>query len=483
MPEVRVRFAPSPTGNLHVGGARTALFNYLYARKCGGKFFLRIEDTDRARSRREYVDDIIAGLKYLGIYPFDQEPVYQSRRRVNHILAAERLLDEGKVYRCFCPPAKLEEERERALKSSGEYKYPGYCLGLSPSEITRRLEAGEGFAVRFKVEGDAVEYIDSVHGRVRVGIGEIDDFIILRRDHTPTYMLSVVVDDRDMGITHVIRGDDHISNTPKQIMLHRALDNSPPEFAHLPLILGPDRKRLSKRHGAASVLEYRRQGIPGSALRNYLALLGWSPGGDAEVFVTAEELAAAFTLERISTASAVFDSGKLEWMSGIYMSALPDDSIEAEVKDWLEDYGEGLGIVTEDKEYLGKVIKLARTRAKNIADLFSESDYYFRDPEDYDAKGVKKHFKTGLSPRLRTLVGDFTRLADFSAEGVEAIIRGRAEEWGISAGKLIHPLRLALTGKTASPGLFELMEALGRERVARRVEGAARFLEESGLAE
>ena len=477
MSDIRVRFAPSPTGSLHVGGARTALFNFLFAKKAGGKFLLRIEDTDRERSKDEHVRDIIEGLQYIGVFPFDEEPVFQSSRLGEHLTAAEKLLAEGKAYRCFCPLDKLEAERREALSATGDYKYPGFCRNLSEEASSRRAEAGEKCALRFKLAGDYVEYLDGVHGNIRVDCSEMDDFIIVRNDGTPTYMLSVVVDDRDMGITHVIRGDDHISNTPKQILLHQALGNRPPEFAHLPLILGKDRKRLSKRHGAKSALEYRSAGILGGALRNHLALLGWSPGDDSEVFITVDELIEAFSLDRVSAASAVFDYEKLEWLNGIHISSMDTGALKAEALDWLRRYGGDLPYEIEDDEYFQRALNLAKTRMKKIPDIFTVNAYYFSDPSEYDEKGVKKHFTHDWFPeRMRALAADLRELEVFSAEAVESVVRGRAEEWGLSAGKLIHPLRLALTGYTASPGLFELVEVLGRERVARRIDKAVDFI-------
>jgi len=468
MNEVRVRFAPSPTGNLHIGGARTALFNWLYARKYGGKFLLRIEDTDRERSRQEYVDDITGSLKWLGL-DWDGELVYQAGRADIHRAAADKLLNEGNAYRCFCDPEALAEEKRIAVARKAAYKYPGYCRGLSGEEVEARLKAGKPYAVRFKAGEGVVVYEDGVHGEIRVDRLEIDDFIIIRSDGSPTYMLSVVVDDMDMGITDVIRGDDHISNTPKQILLHRALGNEPPKFSHLPLILGRDKRRLSKRYGAVSVLEYRRMGILGSALRNYLALLGWSPRDEREV-MDLGELIEAFSIEGIGQKSAVFDFDKLEWMNGKYLSAMDDDALAGEAEAWRGEYGEGKMLDIPMDDYFKRALALAKTRMHRISDIFIRDSYYFFNPEDYDNKGVKKHFRHSWLPdRLKVLLDDFIGMEDFDAGAIEHIVRKRAEEGGISAGKLIHPLRLALTGGTVSPGLFELMEVMGKDRVVGRV--------------
>ena len=465
---IRLRFAPSPTGKLHVGGARTALFNWLLARKLGGKFLLRIEDTDRRRSSAENVDFILEGLKFLSL-DWDEEPVYQSLRVERHRETALELLRLGKAYRCFCEPEKLEEERRRSGGEGGFDKYPGYCRNLSQAVIDDNLSRGKKFAVRFRVEGDFVRYKDGVHGEIKTSCGEIEDFIILRRDRTPTYMLAVVVDDRDMGITDVIRGDDHISNTPKQILLHHAHGGNPPNYSHVPLILGPDRKRLSKRHGAISVLEYRGMGILGDALRNYLALLGWYPGDEREI-MSLEELIEAFSVEGISSKAAVFDFEKLEWVNGHYISATDTDTLAAEAWAWYGAHKNELDFTVTEGEYFRKALNLAKTRIKRISDIFTRDNYYFVDPVEYDEKGVRKHFKYDwLAERLGILSADFQSVDDFTADSIEKIIRGRAGEWGISAAKLIHPLRLAVTGVTGSPGLFELMEVLGRERVIRRV--------------
>jgi len=476
MSDIRVRFAPSPTGNLHIGGARTALFNYLFARKYSGKFLLRIEDTDQMRSKPEYIDSIIEGLRFLGI-DWDEPPVYQSQNLQAHRLAAQKLLDTGLAYRCFCGQEKLEAERHTAEKEKRDPQYPGHCRNLSDAKITAKLASQEKFAIRFKVMDEPVEFHDLIHGNVKVKGEEMEDFVILRRDGYPTYMLAAVVDDIDMRISHIIRGDDHISNTPKQILLHRALGNVPPKFAHIPLILGLDKKRLSKRHGAKSVLEYRCQGILSKALTNYLAFLGWNPGDEREI-MPLNEIISAFSLDKVNPKSAVFDPEKLEWLNGKHISASDDAFLVKEFLNWLPFAEVKPSIELDQKEYLVKIFSLAKTRIHYLSDIIDKEDYYFRDPLTYDETGVQKHLRhEWLKEKLELLMYHFKNCDPFNALDLEQITRQKAEQWNLSAGKLIHPLRLALTGKTSSPGLFELMEILGKETCLRRLQSLLMYLE------
>lgn len=475
MKNIRVRFAPSPTGSLHLGGARTAIFNYLFARNIGGKFLIRIEDTDVKRSRPEYTEEIFAALDYLGISP-DEEPVFQSQRSAAHRKAAVELVNSGNGYYCFCDPQKLAEEKKTAESEKRSASYPGHCRNLSAELIENNLKNDLPYAVRFKVAGDDVTFEDKIHGNITVSCDQIDDFIIQRRDGTPTYMLAVAVDDRDMGITHIIRGDDHISNTPKQILLHRALNNVPPEFAHVPLIMGPDKKRLSKRHGAEPVTEYRKIGILGDAVVNYLVLLGWYPGEDAEVF-TREWLIEKFSLDGVSGKSAVFDADKLKWINGKHFSSMGDDEFIDYAISWMREFRVNEAVEKLAPEYLSPVLSLARSRVQTIEELFTEHEYYFQDPVDYDEKGVKKHLKYDwVIEKLAILIDDIKSLDSFTELDLEDMLRQRAGEWEISAGKLIHPIRLALTGKTSSPGLFELMVVLGKDTVLRRISSLIVFM-------
>ena len=478
MNSIRVRFAPSPTGNLHIGGARTAIFNYLFAKSKGGKFLVRIEDTDGKRSKPEYTIEIFAALQYLGIQP-DEEPVFQSQRSEAHRKAVDELVKSGNAYYCFCDPQKLAEEKKVAESEKRSASYPGYCRNLSPEQIDENLKSNLPCAVRFKVTGGEVTFNDIIHGDITVAGNQIDDFIIQRGDGTPTYMLAVAVDDRDMKITRIIRGDDHISNTPKQILLHRALNNTPPEFAHVPLIMGPDKKRLSKRHGAQPVTEYKKMGILGKALLDYLARLGWYPGDDTEVF-TRETLIERFSLGGISGKSAIFDADKLKWINGKHFSCMGDSEFYESARSWMGEFKVNEAEEKLAPEYLKSVLSLAQTRIQTFEELYTENNYYFQDPADYDEKGVKKHLKYDwLTEKLAMLIDDIKSLEVFSGQALEDILRQRAVEWDISAGKLIHPLRLALTGKTSSPGLFELMIVLGKETVLRRISALITFMQNS----
>ncbi|HEU4649007.1 MAG TPA: glutamate--tRNA ligase, partial [Gemmatimonadales bacterium] len=333
----RVRFAPSPTGYLHVGGARTALFNWLFARKTGGTFVLRIEDTDRERSTEAHTQVILDGLTWLGV-TWDEGPYFQGAYGARHKADAERLLAEGKAYRCFCTKEELDRARAEAEAAKTAFRYDGRCARLAPEEIERRLAAGMPYVIRLRMPDEELAWDDAVHGRISFQGRDLDDFVILRSDGTPIYNLAVVSDDIEMRITHVIRGDDHVSNTPKQIALYRAFGRPEPVFAHVPMILGTDGKKLSKRHGATAVGDYRDEGIFPAAMRNFLALLGWSPGGDREI-LPEDEMIRLFSLEAIQSKPAVFDTQKLEWMNGQYLSMTPADALLAPVREQLARLG------------------------------------------------------------------------------------------------------------------------------------------------
>ncbi len=475
MRDVRVRFAPSPTGYLHVGGARTALFNWLFARHHGGTFVLRIEDTDRARSSDEMVEAILDGMTWLGL-DWDEGPLHQADGLERHREDALRLLEEGKAYRCFCSPEELDAKRKEAEAAGGGYRYDRKCLReVSPEESEARAEAGEPFVVRFKVpEGETV-WEDAVHGRTAFDNGEIDDFIILRSDGTPIYNLAVVSDDHAMGITHVIRGDDHVSNTPKQILLYEAQGWELPTFAHVPLILGADGKRLSKRHGATAVGEYRHDGILPEAMMNFLALLGWSPGDDTEI-MDPDELVDRFTLDRINKKSAVFDTEKLEWLNGRYLAEVPAEALAATVTDRLVAAGVPPEALEGRDAWLLGLIDLLKTRARTVNEIGDQARVYLVDELDYEEKAVAKHWAKKpdeVLERLRRLREAYADVA-WEEEPLEEVLRGLAEELGVGAGKVIHPLRLALTGSSASPGIFEVLVALGRERSLARIDEAVR---------
>ncbi|HWV57279.1 MAG TPA: glutamate--tRNA ligase [Longimicrobiales bacterium] len=479
MSTVRVRFAPSPTGYLHVGGARTALFNWLFARHNGGVFLLRIEDTDRQRSSAEMTDAILDGMLWLGL-DWDEGPFHQADGFERHRADVYRLLESGHAYRCFCAPADVEARRAALGPTAADaYRYDRFCdREVSAAEGERRAAAGEPHTVRFRVPPGTTAWDDAVHGRLSFDNGTIEDFIILRSDGTPIYNLAVVSDDLAHRITHVIRGDDHISNTPKQILLYRALGHEPPVFAHVPMILGPDGKRLSKRHGATAIGEYREQGILPTAMVNFLALLGWSPGGDEEIFDIAE-LIRRFSLEGINLKSAVFDTQKLEWLSGQHISRASAESLEPLVTERIVAAGLATreALVADRDRYLA-VIDLLKVRARTIPDIVAQARPYLVQELEYDPAAVQKHWKDGdTAQRLAWLRDHFASVESWDAESLEGALRALADEIGIGAGKLIHPLRVALTGTAVSPGIFDVLVVLGRELSLARIEAAVDALE------
>jgi glutamyl-tRNA synthetase len=485
----RVRFAPSPTGYLHVGGARTALFNWLYARHLGGVFVLRIEDTDVERSSWDMVAGILDGMRWLGL-DWDEGPevggprgpYFQSERLDRYRGAAERLVASGHGYYCYCNPDDIKAKREAAEQAGQTWSYDRTCASLPADEVARREAAGTARAVRFRMPVGVTGYDDVVHGRIEFDNAVIEDFVVLRSDRYPTYHLSVVVDDIDMGITDVVRGDDHISNTPKQVLLYQALGAAVPRFAHVPLILGPDKRRLSKRHGATSVMEYERQGFLPEAMFNFLALLGWSPGqGDRELF-TREELVAAFSLEGISSSNAVFNPEKLEWFNSQHLARLNGDEITARLEPALRE----AGLWSDDlrgarRAWMHAVIELLKPRAKRIRDLAEQGRYFFEEPAGYDEGAVKKHLSApGLVSHLAAWRSRLAGIDPFDAATVEAALRATAEAEGIKAATLIHATRVAVTGQGVSPGLFDVVALVGRERTADRVGRLERFLQQSG---
>ncbi len=475
----RLRFAPSPTGDLHVGGARAALFNWLYARKTGGKFLLRIEDTDVERSTERALESILDSLRWLGL-DWDEDLVYQSKRSALYRAAVGRLLECGAAYRCFCSKEELEAERERAVAEKLDYHYSGKCRNLSPEMVVEYMREGKPSTVRFRVEPGETDFDDLVHGLTVFQNDTIGDFIIARADGSPVYLLGVAVDDADMGITLVMRGDDHISNTPKQIMLMKALRAAIPRFAHLPQVLGQDKKKLSKRHGAASVLEYRNMGVLAPALVNFLALLGWNPGDDREK-MPVNELIHAFSIENISKKSGVFDIQKLEWLNGQYISETPDDRILDLVGPLFVERGYlSEEDVAKRRDYLLLVIRLLKDRCRLIPEIAEMGGYFFRDPEFYEEKGAAKHFTVmGAADRIEAIARSFVRLDVFDEQSAENAVRVLAGELGISAAMLIHPIRLAVTGTTSGPGLFEILVAVGRERVIARLQAAVLYIREN----
>lgn len=454
--KTRLRFAPSPTGFLHVGGARTALYNWLIARKQNGVFILRIEDTDVLRSSEEMVDVILNSLRWLGLN-WDEGPYFQSTRLDMYRKAANKLLEEGKAYRCFCKPEDLNARREAATKEKGFWKYERICYTLKPEEIEANLKAGKPYAIRFLVPEGSTSFQDLVHGEISLDHGPVDDFVLLRSDGHPTYHLSVVVDDIDMRITHVVRGDDHISNTPKQLMLYEGLGANPPLFAHLPLILGPDKKRLSKRHGSVAVEEYQNQGILPETLVNFLALLGWNPGDEREI-LSREELIREFDLSKVNSSNAVFDVKKLHWMNAKYLSTVDPERLLRMLQPFLPDSS-----WSDDPAFADRV-KLMQSRANTLRDLAEMIAPFYRNDFPYDPKGLEKAKKDStIAPLLEKFIPGLESLHPWDRQALESYLRQFTEEQGAQASVLIHPIRLALTGRTGGPGLFEVFDLTGRE--------------------
>ncbi|MEA2164261.1 MAG: glutamyl-tRNA synthetase [Thermoanaerobaculia bacterium] len=453
---MKLRFAPSPTGFLHVGGARTAIFNLLHARRHGGTMLLRIEDTDVERSRQHHAEQIISSLQWLGV-PWDEGPVYQSDRLERYRERAEELVTSGKAYRCYCTVEELEAERAAAEHAGKQWRYSGRCRAIED-------EADEPHVIRFAVSPGVIEFHDLIRGDVQFEGELIDDFVLLRSDRNPTYHLSVVVDDIDMEITHVARGDDHLSNTPKHVVLFRAFGAAVPSFAHLPLILGSDKKRLSKRTGATSAEEYREMGIVPEALFNFLTLLGWSPGENREIF-TQDEAAQWFDLSHVNKAPAVFDPEKLIWMNGQYLMRMTADQIYPHLVPFLGDEPRPL-------DELRTIIDLHKMRARTLREIAEQMSVYFADDDtlEYDPDAVKKHIKgDDLAARLERLHEALASTDPFDVTTTEESLRKLAEAEGVSAAKLIHPLRLALTGRGASPPIFDVAVVMGKERTLRRL--------------
>jgi glutamyl-tRNA synthetase len=471
-----VRFAPSPTGYLHIGGARTAIFNWLIARKTGGTFLLRIEDTDFNRSTQESVTQILDSLQWLGI-DYDDKLYFQSKHKKRHSEIVNQLLNSGCAYRCFCSKEELEEKKQQAIKEKRNLFYDKSCRSLNEDQIQEKLSKKIPYAVRFKTPEGITEYNDLIHGKTSVRNDTIEDFIILRSDGTPVYQIAVVVDDHDMGVNLVMRGDDHISNTPKQILLYKALNWEIPKFAHIPLILGADKVRLSKRHGATSIEEFRNQGILPEALFNYLCLLGWAPGDDSEI-LSRDEILQKFSIEKINNRPAVFDFKKLRWMNSKYFALLPKEEINTYVSKWLAD--NHLIIKENERNSFDLLVSLQQSRAESAKDFTDSLWLFFMDPREYDEKGIKKYFnKEGADNLLKTLLAGYLHKEEAyfnDLELLESDLRALSEENNVSAAKIIHPLRLALTGKTASPGIFEIISILGKEKVIRRIEKAINFI-------
>jgi len=467
---IRVRFAPSPTGHLHVGALRTALFNWLFARNQGGVFVLRIEDTDVARSSEEMSKSILEALRWVGL-DWDEGPFFQSQRFEVYRQAARGLIDRGLAYYCFCSPEDIERRRQEMLKRGEHWKYDRYCLNL-PEKVKEELMAkGKPAAIRFLVPEGLTEFEDLVHGHISVDNKNLEDFVLLRSDGFPTYHLSVVVDDIDSRITHVIRGDDHISNTPKQILLYRAFGQAVPQFAHLPLILGPDRKKLSKRHGDTAVLNFRDKGYLPLAFFNFMAQLSWSPGPEEKIY-SIEEMVREFSLERISKGSPIFDLSKLEWLNSRLINEMPVAELVEQLKPWLSRIGLWSDELLKGKKtWFEKLVNMTRSRSRNLVDLSQMIAPFLSDQLSYDPEAVRKHL---LNPELDLLLPklkeDFQKLGEFSAQELEKALRERAEKEGVKAAALIHALRVLLLGRAVSPGIFEVLELMGKERTLARMD-------------
>ena len=479
----RVRFAPSPTGYLHVGGARTALFNWLYARGTGGTFILRIEDTDAERSSVDMVTGILDGLRWLGL-DWDEgpdaggphSPYFQSQRLERYRGAIANLLESGRAYRCYCTPARLREERARAEQRGQAWQYDRACLTLSDGDRRAYEAAGSPYAVRFRVREGHTAFDDAVHGTIAFDTANIEDFVVLRSDGLPTYHLSVVVDDVEMQITDVIRGDDHISNTPKHVLLFEALGSPVPRFAHVPLILGADKKRLSKRHGATSVTEYAKQGYLPDAMVNFLALLGWSPGDDREL-MSRQDLIDAFSLEKISGGNAVFNIDKLDWMNAQYLTRLPIAELAGHARAIINEAGLGGSPLVRDQAAFSRFLELLRPRVKRLTDFVDQGRPLLASTVEYETEAIAKHLSSpDMSGHIAVLVQALMEVSPFDESHVESAVRGTATERGVKAGVLIHAVRVALTGRTASPGLFEMMVLLGREETIARLNALITFL-------
>ena len=457
MSETRLRFAPSPTGYLHVGGARTALFNWLKARKEQGKFILRIEDTDVARSTQESVDAILEGMRWLGL-DWDEGPFYQSDNFPLYREYAARLLEQGKAFKCYCTAEELEAKREKALADGTKPKYDGTCRNLA-ADIPSKP-----FVVRFRAPQDGVTtFNDLVKGPISFNNEELDDLIIQRTDGTPTYNFTVVVDDASMAITTVIRGDDHVNNTPRQILLYEALGCPVPEFAHVPMILGADKSRLSKRHGATSVMAYRDMGYLPEAMVNYLVRLGWSHGDD-EIF-SLDELIEKFSIEAVGRSAGVFNPDKLLWLNAHYIKTGDPQRLAGLLTPFLAERGVDAGRGPD----LAAVVRTLQERARTMLEMADGAVFYFRSDFAYDPQAAEKFFKPDVLPLFDQVRQGLGKLADFTHQGIEALFKSICEEKGIKMGQVGPPVRVALCGGTVSPSIFEVIEVLGRDETIGRI--------------
>jgi glutamyl-tRNA synthetase len=466
--QIRTRFAPSPTGYLHIGGARTALFNWLYTRHSQGIFILRVEDTDQIRSTDESTQAILDAMTWLGL-TWDEGPVFQAQRVDIHRQMVQRLIDEGKAYYCTCSPEELDAKRKSAMTQGRKPKYDGTCR-------ERKLSRTPDAVVRFRCPDAGVTVVqDLIKGNITFNNEELDDLVIERSDGYPTYNFAVVVDDALMGITHVIRGDDHVNNTPRQILLYEALGYDVPLFGHVPMILGADKARLSKRHGATSVMAYKEMGYLPEALVNYLARLSWSHG-DQEIF-TPEALIELFSLDAVGKSPAIFNPEKLLWLNQHYIKEYPlDKLVEAIVPFW-----SGKDFDMSDKSFIGQIVTDLKPRAKTLVEMAEASLFYFQDHVPYDAEAAAKFLTADVVDHLDTVARKLPALTDYTKGGIEQFLRTLAEEEQIKLKIIAQPLRVALTGKTVSPGIDEIMVTLGKDRVIRRILQALDYIKNGAV--
>lgn len=467
---VRTRFAPSPTGYLHIGGARTALFCWLYARAQDGQFVLRIEDTDRERSTDASVKAILDSMEWLQLTP-DEGPFYQTDRFDRCREVVDQLLQQGHAYHCYCSPQELQQMRDEAMERQEKPRYNGYWRDRKDTP-----PAGVKPVVRFRnPETGSVVIDDLVKGRIEISNSELDDLVIMRSDGTPTYNMIVVVDDFDMSITHVIRGDDHINNTPRQINILKAMGATLPEYAHLPMILGEDKKRMSKRHGAVSVMQYHDEGYLPEALLNYLVRLGWSHE-DQEIF-SMEEMVKLFTLEAVNKSGSVFNKEKLDWVNQQHMQAMPADELGQRLKPYAESVVAG---AAADAGKLAAVAELHKDRVSTLKQMAEESHYFFKAPSEYDAKAAAKQLTAAATGPLSEIRNRLAKLEGWEPAAIEQEVKSVVEDLGIGFGKLGLPLRVALTGNTKSPALEQTVAVIGRDESVARLDAALEYV--SGLA-
>ena len=484
MSNVRVRIAPSPSGFLHIGTAKIALMNWLFARNQGGAFILRLEDTDAERTDEAFVQGMCEGFKWLGLDwdegpPFgdepekgDRGPYRQSQRADIHRAAAQKLLASGHAYRCFCSKEQLDAERAQAEAEKRSWRYSGACRNLTSDQIAAK--GGAPAVVRFKVPGGETIVDDVVQGQVRVKNEQFDDFVIARADGSALYHLAVVVDDIEMGITHILRGDDHLTNASKHVMLFRALGVGPPVFAHLPLVLDERGKKYSKRDRGANVLDWRDDGYLPEALINYVVLLGWSEGDDKEVF-TRDELIQAFSLDRLGKSAGRFDLKKFQWLNGQHIRLLPPQELLARLLPILN--AAGFDTASKSLAWLLRMTEICQEKLGTLKDIVGQTDFFFIEPTEYEDRAVKKHWQLpDAAARLESIRAALDAVADWTHDPLKAAIEHLAESHGEKLGAYVHPLRLALTGKSVGPGLFELTELLGKPTTLARLDKASAFI-------